>query len=298
LLVDGWGVALRLEHSTMYPFPCFVREHPWLIESFSSVCRLTVLHECGCNAPAMSANHAEFLLIDNSNSFTKFALATRSALAATRKLRTRELDARSLSRVLRGWRFESVVMCSVVPEKGALLAAKLRAHPFLAVNAWTRLGIGIEYPKPRTIGADRLANAVSATHFYGAPVVVVDFGTAVTFDIISRERNYVGGVIAPGLEAMTDYLHQRTALLPTITLREPPGPIGKTTRHAMLAGAIYGYRGLVREILGQIRGEIGRAKVVATGGYAGLIASGVSEISEVREHLTLEGLRLIAQLNF
>ena len=147
----------------------------------------------------MRAAHAEFLLIDNSNSFTKFALASRTALVATRKLRTRDLDSGSLSRTLRGWRFDSVVMCSVVPEKGALLATHLRAHPFLAVNARTRLGIGIEYPKPRTIGADRLANAVSATHFYGAPVVVVDFGTAVTFDIISRDRNYIGGVIAPGL---------------------------------------------------------------------------------------------------
>ena len=245
----------------------------------------------------MRAAHAEFLLIDNSNSFTKFALASRTALVSTRKLRTREVDARSLSRALRGWRFDSVVMCSVVPEKGALLATHLRAHPFLAVNARTRLGIGIEYPRPRTIGADRLANAVSATHFFGAPVVVVDFGTAVTFDIISRERKYIGGVIAPGLEAMTDYLHQRTALLPTITLREPPGPVGKTTKGAMLAGAVYGYRGLVREILAQIRGKIGRAKVVATGGYADLIASGVREIGEVREHLTLEGLRLIAGLN-
>ena len=245
-----------------------------------------------------AAMRAEFLLIDNSNSFTKFALASRTALGATRKLRTREVDARSLSRVLRGWRFESVVMCSVVPEKGALLAKHLGRHPFISIDWRTRLGIGIEYPNPRTIGADRLANAVSATHFYGAPVVVVDFGTAVTFDIISGERNYIGGVIAPGLEAMTDYLHQRTALLPTITLREPPGPIGKTTRHAMLAGAIYGYRGLVREILAQIRAEIGRAKVVATGGYADLIASGVREIGEVREHLTLEGLRLIAALNF
>jgi type III pantothenate kinase len=246
----------------------------------------------------MRVTHAEFLLIDNSNSFTKFALATGDALRATRKLRTRAVDAHSLPQMLRGWQFESVVMCSVVPQKGALLAKHLKAHPFVSVNARTRLGIGIEYPNPRSIGADRLANAVSATHFFGAPVVVVDFGTAVTFDIISRERKYIGGVIAPGLEAMTDYLHQRTALLPTITLREPPGPIGKTTRHAMLAGAVYGYRWLVREILAQIRAEIGGAKVVATGGYAELIAGGVREISEVREHLTLEGLRLIAGLNF
>ena len=246
----------------------------------------------------MPASEAEFLLIDNSNSFTKFALSSRAALGPTRRLRTRELDARSLARVLRGWCFRNVAMCSVVPEKGALIAAHLAAHPLLSINAKTPLGIGIDYPKPQTIGADRLANAVSAAHYFGTPVVVVDFGTAVTFDIISREKNYIGGVIAPGLEAMTDYLHQRTALLPKIALREPPGPVGKTTKHAMLAGAIYGYRGLVREILAQIRAEIGHAKVVATGGYAELIATGVREIGEVREHLTLDGLRLIAALNF
>ena len=89
----------------------------------------------------------------------------------------------------------------------------------------------------------------------------------------------------------------RTALLPKISLREPPGPVGKTTQHAMLAGAVYGYRGLVRQILAEIRADIGRAKVVATGGYAGLIASGVREIGEVHEHLTLEGLRIIGGLN-
>jgi type III pantothenate kinase len=130
-------------------------------------------------------------------------------------------------------------------------------------------------------------------------VIVVDFGTAVSFDIISRERKYVGGVIAPGLEAMTDYLHQRTALLPKITLLEPPGAVGKSTRHAMLAGAVYGYRGLVRQILIEIKASLGekRARVVATGGYAELIAVGLPEISSVRPNLTLEGLRIIAILN-
>jgi type III pantothenate kinase len=128
----------------------------------------------------------------------------------------------------------------------------------------------------------------------------VDFGTAVTFDIISAGKKYVGGVIAPGLEAMTDYLHQRTALLPKISLIEPPGPIGKSTKHAMLAGAVYGYRGLVREILVQLRKELGAktVRVVATGGYADLIAAGVSEIESVHTGLTLEGLRLIGTLNF
>jgi type III pantothenate kinase len=107
-------------------------------------------------------------------------------------------------------------------------------------------------------------------------------------------------VIAPGLEAMTDYLHTRTALLPKISLLEPPSAIGKSTRHAMLAGAVHGYRGLVREILEQIRGELGlkkKLKVVATGGYAELIAAGLPEISVVQPELTLEGLRIIGGLN-
>jgi type III pantothenate kinase len=242
----------------------------------------------------------EFLLIDNSNSFTKFALSSREALGPTRRLRTRDLDADSLRSTLRGWKFARVVLCSVVPEKGELIASKLSGLELHQVTHRSKLGVGIDFPKPRTIGADRLANAASAAAFYGAPCVVVDFGTAVTFDILGLQTKYVGGVIAPGLEAMTAYLHQRTALLPKITLLEPPGPIGKSTKHAMLAGAVYGYRGLVREILTEIRKELGvkRLKVVATGGYAELIAAGVSEISSVHDHLTLEGLRLIGRLNF
>jgi len=240
---------------------------------------------------------AHFLLIDNSNSFTKFALASREALGPVRKAETRELDEAGLRRVLRGWRYEAVVLSSVVPEKGELIARGLGPAPVLRVNHKVKLGVGIDYPQPGGIGADRLANAAGVAHLYGAPAVVVDFGTALTFDIISRERNYIGGVIAPGLEAMTDYLHQRTALLPKITLREPPGPVGKSTKHAMLAGAVYGYRGLVRQILTEIRGEIGRSKIVATGGYAELIAVGVKEIGEIHENLTLEGLRIIGGLN-
>ena len=132
-------------------------------------------------------------------------------------------------------------------------------------------------------------------------MVVVDFGTAVSFDVISRARLYVGGVIAPGLAAMTDYLHQRTALLPRISLLEPPSAIGKSTRKAMLAGAVHGYRGLVRQILVEIAKELRVPRklcVVATGGYAELISAGLPEIQVVRPDLTLQGLRMIAGLNF
>jgi len=161
--------------------------------------------------------------------------------------------------------------------------------------------VGVDYPQPNTIGADRLANAAAVAQLYGRPAIVVDFGTAVTFDVVSASGDYVGGVIAPGLEAMTSFLYQRTALLPKLTLHEPVSAIGRTTRSAMMAGAVYGYRGLVREIIARIRAESfprGKVRVVATGGYAHLIARQLPEIEEVHDGLTLEGLRLIANLNF
>src|SRR5437899_2086157 len=102
-------------------------------------------------------------------------------------------------------------------------------------------GVGIDYPRPETIGPDRLANAVAARHHFGAPVVVVDFGTAVTFDVVNRAGDYAGGIIAPGLAAMTDYLHEKTALLPSIKIREIKRVIGKSTEEAMLIGAVHGY---------------------------------------------------------
>ena len=243
---------------------------------------------------------SEFLLIDNSNSFTKFALASQEKVGPAKTLRTAELSADGLRNVLHGWAWRRAVLSSVVPAKGDVIADFLAPHPVLRVSAKTQLGVGVDYPQPRTIGADRLANAAAAFAAFGAPVVVVDFGTAVSFDVVSAAGDYIGGVIAPGLEAMTDYLHQRTALLPKISLLEPPSAIGKSTKHAMLAGAVYGYRGLVREILKEIGAELGLAgklRVVATGGYAELIAAGLPEIKKVVPDLTLDGLRIIGVLN-
>jgi len=240
-----------------------------------------------------------FLLVDNSNSFTKLALASDESILRTRKLPTRSLTAAGFRRALTGWKFERAVLSSVVPAIGAVIAKELAPTPVLHVGAKIELGVGIDYPKPSSIGADRLANAAGATAAFGAPVIVVDFGTAVSFDIISRARTYVGGVIAPGLEAMTDYLHQRTALLPKISLLEPPAAIGRSTRQAMLSGAVHGYRGLVRQILVEIKAELKekRVPVIATGGYASLISAGLPEISKVSPNLTLNGLRIIGTLN-
>ena len=188
----------------------------------------------------------------------------------------------------------------MVPEKNPAILKGARKVDVIWLDSTLKLGLTIDYPKPKSIGADRLANAVAVTELYGFPAIVVDFGTAVTFDIVSGERKYIGGVIAPGLEAMTNFLYQRTALLPKISLKEPRSVVGKSTSEAMLSGAVIGYRGLVREILMRIKAEhFPRKKlyVVGTGGYARLIARELPEIGAIRPHLTLEGLRIIANLN-
>ena len=197
-------------------------------------------------------------------------------------------------------RLEGAALCSVVPRATPLVlrqARRLGRLPCLELTPRTLRGVGIDYPHPETIGPDRLANAVAARHYYGAPVVVVDFGTAVTFDVVNRRGNYVGGIIAPGLASMTDYLHEKTALLPRIKIREIRSAIGKSTEQAMLVGAVHGYRGLVRELISELKRELNarRLPVVATGGYGKLIASKLPEISTVSPMLTLEGLRLVWQ---
>jgi type III pantothenate kinase len=188
--------------------------------------------------------------------------------------------------------------CSVVPRATPLVCKTVRSLwqlDCLELTPKTLRGVGIDYPKPATIGPDRLANAVAVHHHFGAPAVVVDFGTAVTFDVVNPAANYAGGIIAPGLAAMTEYLHDKTALLPRINIRETRSVIGKSTEQAMLVGAVHGYRGLIRELLLQLKREMKtrRLPVVATGGYAKLIASKLPEITTVDPLLTLEGLRLV-----
>ncbi len=193
-----------------------------------------------------------------------------------------------------------LVVSSVVPKKNRVIEQVAGKTKVLWLTPRLKLGVGIDYPKPQTIGADRLANAAAVCALYSFPAIVVDFGTAVTFDIVSDRGTYIGGVIAPGLEAMTNFLYQRTALLPKLSLKEPPRTVGRSTIQAMLSGAVFGYRGLVREILARIRAEQFPGKkvhIVATGGYAQLIARELPEIDAVHPHLTLEGLRVITNLN-
>jgi type III pantothenate kinase len=242
----------------------------------------------------------DYLLVDISNSYTKFAFASTKRISAPVRIVTNRLSSALFLRFLKQRRVRQVMVSSVVPEKNSVISKAAGKTGVLWLDSTLKLAVGIDYPAPESIGADRLANAAAVAALYGCPAIVVDFGTAVTFDIVSARRNYIGGVIAPGLEAMTNFLYQRTALLPKLSLKEPRRAIGRSTIGAMLSGAVFGYRGLVREILARIRAEeFPREKlhIVATGGYARLIAAQLPEITAVRPHLTLEGLRIIANLN-
>ena len=240
----------------------------------------------------------KYLLINLNNTSTKFALADEKELLAKKVISTGSLSIPAVKRAIRQWKFDRVLVGSVVPKKTGVFRNVFRTR-MIEVTADLDLGVGIDFSNPHDIGADRLANAVGVTTRYGSPAIVVDFGTAVTFDIISSKGVYEGGVIAPGLGVMTDYMYQRTALLPKIDLEEPVSVIGKTTRDAMLAGAIYGYRGLVRQIVTEIVAKLeGKVRIIATGSYANLIAAKLPELQIVDLDLTLEGMRVIASRNF
>ena len=244
------------------------------------------------------------LLIDIGNTHTHLGLANRKRVVKQANIPTAhwfgDTAARLTKRFAGGAGLEGAALCSVVPWATPLarrVVKRLWRISPVELTPRTVRGVGINYPKPKTIGPDRLANAVAVRHRFGAPAVVVDFGTAVTFDVVDGRGDYVGGIIAPGLAVMTDYLHEKTALLPRIRIRDVKAVVGKDTRQAMLIGAVRGYRGLVRELISELRRELRVRKlpVVATGGYARLIASKMPEITAVEPLLTLEGLRLVAQ---
>jgi type III pantothenate kinase len=156
----------------------------------------------------------------------------------------------------------------------------------------------IRYDNPREVGPDRLVNAVAGFHKVGGTVVIVDFGTAVTHDIVSATGEYLGGVIFPGMEIALEALTERAAALPKIDLTEPPrGVIGKTTIDAIRSGVLFGYAGMVDAILDRLRAELGELHAIATGGHAAYVFPHARTIDEVDDLLTLTGLRLIWELN-
>jgi type III pantothenate kinase len=194
-----------------------------------------------------------------------------------------------------------VVVSSVVPPLNPTLlrlSERFFGRRPLLVEPGVKSGMPIRYDHPAEVGADRIVNAVAARHLFGAPVVVVDFGTATTFDVVNAKGEYAGGIIAPGILISAEALFAHASRLYRVDIKRPAQLVGKNTAAAMQAGIYFGYVGLVDGILERLMAETpGLAEVVATGGQAELIASGSKHIRRVEPQLTLIGLRLIHELN-
>lgn len=196
---------------------------------------------------------------------------------------------------------KAVIISSVVPPLTPIfqtLSQDLFHVKPLVVGPGLRTGMPILYEVPLEVGADRVVAAVAAYEKLGGPCIVVDFGTATTFDAVSAKGEYLGGAIAPGIKISAEALYLKTAKLPRIEVKKPNKVIGKTTVASMQSGLYFGYVGLVDNIIGEIRKELGvEAKVIATGGFGEQISAEVKAISTHEPHLVLEGLRIIYERN-
>lgn len=194
-----------------------------------------------------------------------------------------------------------VCLASVVPQLTGVFIQACREYldlEPLVVDAGVKTGVRILYETPKSVGADRIVDAAAVQHLYGGPACVVDFGTGTTFDAISAEGDYLGGAIAPGIGIAADALFQRAAKLPKVELTRPPSVIGKNTPHAMQSGLIFGYVGLVEGMVARFKDELGsETKVIATGGLTDIIARETEVIDIVAPWLTLDGLRIIWEMN-
>ena len=196
---------------------------------------------------------------------------------------------------------EGAIVASVVPPLHTAMAAMIRKYfdvDVMFVEPGVKTGIAIQVDNPQEVGADRIVNCVAAHEIYGGPAVIVDFGTATTFDVVTEDARYIGGVIAPGLIISAEALFARAARLPRVDIKRPPTVVGSNTVVNMQSGLYFGYLGLVDGILARIRNEVpGLKHIVATGGLAALMAGDSEYIQEVDESLTLRGLKIVYDRN-
>ncbi len=248
-------------------------------------------------------NNNSVLLIDNSNGRTKFRLWKQSALQPeVRVIPTAEISEARVKNLLHDWCFSSVTVCSVVPETADILSHSF-CCPVKFLNANADLPIDFSsYPGRATLGADRVANAVGSLEWNQFPAIIVDLGTAITFDVVLRNTSdgyiFAGGVIAPGLSLFSEYLSTRTALLPPVceSGELSGGYIGQNTQEALRLGFLSGAKGMIRSILEDISASLDSAPfIIATGGDAAWAAEHLSEINLVDAHLTFRGLAKFVQ---
>lgn len=250
------------------------------------------------------------LALDVGNSHTVIGVMDGTDVSTTIRIRTLPWSTDELGLLLvqllehRGVTADDLhgaICASVVPSLVYTVQKACRRYlslDSLVVGRRLRTGIRVRTDNPREIGADRIVNAVAAVDAWSGSIVIVDFGTATTFDCVNKRGEYVGGAIAPGLRISEEALFERTAQLPRVEVARPPSPIGTNTRHAMQSGLYWGYAGMVDSLARRCRDELdGEARVVATGGLASLIAPECPTIDTVDQHLTLRGLALLHARN-